>query len=287
MQLVSLYQHNVGRGILEQQYSLEPDMATGWIPKLPSCPIPLTYQNSLIEAVLDKISSDPRFSIVYRGPRHINSVQLHKNNHYSWKYREKYGVKINLISEAVEKIGKQEDPANLTQQHSRLSSFDEQISFDSDFESGNLDLAVRVKPAEFDCFIRSDTNTRGHTNWYHFRVSNRRYVGPLRINVCNIVKQKNLYSKGMTPYTSLRCLDSPCPLELEWKQNQCYDLEFVERLCRYGTNHIENQLQFKYDFKEENMEVDFAYAIPYTFSDLQDYSHSIKDHPNVTISQLC
>lgn len=106
VQLVSLYKHSKARAILEQQYSLEPDMATGWMPKLPSCPIPLTYQNTLIQAVLLKIDRDPRYQIIYRGPRNTNSVQLHKTNGYRWKYREKYEVKVNAISEAVENVGK-------------------------------------------------------------------------------------------------------------------------------------------------------------------------------------
>lgn len=62
---------------------------------------------------------------------------------------------------------------------------------------------------------------------------------------------------------------------------------FVERLCRYGTGRVDNQLQFKYDFKEPNMEVCFAYSIPYTFSDLQDYLSSIQDKPFVKVSSLC
>lgn len=73
--------------------------------------------------------------------------------------------------------------------------------FSSDFESGNLDVAVRIKKNEYDCFIRSDTNTRGHTNWYFFRVNNQKKTGIIQFNICNIVKQKNLYGQGMTPYT--------------------------------------------------------------------------------------
>jgi len=87
VQLININQYGKGRPILQSQYSLEPDMATGWIPKLPSCPIPLTYQNALVSAVLQNVESDPRFKVVYRGPRHINSVQLHKSNAYLWKYR--------------------------------------------------------------------------------------------------------------------------------------------------------------------------------------------------------
>lgn len=72
-------------------------MINGWMPKLPSCPIPLTYQNSIINNVIQKIESNDIFQIVYRGPRYINSVQLHKSNKYQWKYREKYDIKVGII----------------------------------------------------------------------------------------------------------------------------------------------------------------------------------------------
>jgi hypothetical protein len=42
------------------------------------------------------------------------------------------------------------------------------LRFDSDFESGNLDAVVQRASAEFDLFMRVDTNTRGHTNWFYF-----------------------------------------------------------------------------------------------------------------------
>jgi hypothetical protein len=97
IKLVSLYRENDGRNILMQQYSLEPDMATGWMPKLPSCPIPLTYQNNFVQAVAEKISRERKYDIVYRGMRCINSVQLHKKFSYKWRYRERYDVKVNVI----------------------------------------------------------------------------------------------------------------------------------------------------------------------------------------------
>jgi len=49
--------------------------------------------------------------------------------------------------------------------------------FDSAFESGNLDMAVRVKRNEYDLFLRCDTNTRGHTAWFYFKVDNLDQVG--------------------------------------------------------------------------------------------------------------
>lgn len=87
--------------------------------------------------------------------------------------------------------------------------------FDSSFESGNLDLAVRVRRSEYDCFMRSDTNTKGHTNWFYFRVSNGRQVGAVQLNVCNIVKRRNLYGKGMNPYCRVV---EPGTKPSEWSQ---------------------------------------------------------------------
>ncbi len=61
-------------------------------------------------------------------------------------------------------------------------------------------MAVRIKSNEYDCFIRSDSNTKGHCNWYYFKLSNKQRIGQVKINVINLGKMKNLYNKGMKPY---------------------------------------------------------------------------------------
>lgn len=80
-------------------------MFTGWMPKLPSCPIPLTYQNKYTQQIIELLLREPLYKVIYRGDRLINSVQLHKRYNYKWKYRERYDVKINLITEAINTIG--------------------------------------------------------------------------------------------------------------------------------------------------------------------------------------
>jgi cytosolic carboxypeptidase protein 2/3 len=37
-----------------------------------------------------------------------------------------------------------------------------ELVFDSNFESGNLDMVIKVKEGEYDLYMRVDTNTRGH-----------------------------------------------------------------------------------------------------------------------------
>ena len=37
-----------------------------------------------------------------------------------------------------------------------------ELIFDSNFESGNLDLVIKTGQNEYDLYMRVDTNTRGH-----------------------------------------------------------------------------------------------------------------------------
>jgi len=39
---------------------------------------------------------------------------------------------------------------------------EKELIFDSNFESGNLDMVIKRKEFEYDIHMRVDTNTRGH-----------------------------------------------------------------------------------------------------------------------------
>ena len=39
---------------------------------------------------------------------------------------------------------------------------DNELVFDSHFESGNLDMVIKTNDSDYDLFMRVDTNTRGH-----------------------------------------------------------------------------------------------------------------------------
>lgn len=168
---------------------------------------------------------------MYVGPRYHNSVQVNQKYKYHWRYRGRYSVNLGVVKEAVRNVGRQNrEKINLAKKN---------FEFESAFESGNLDLAVQVKKNEFDCFLRSDTNTKGHTNWYYFRVKNQE-KGEIRINICNMTKTRNLYSQGMKPFVKVG--------NDEWTQDLCSEVIFVERYCRYGFDRKTNQLQFTFNF---------------------------------------
>lgn len=48
--------------------------------------------------------------------------------------------------------------------------------------------------------MRVDANTRGHLQWYNFRVSNLRKGIMYRLHICNFQKEKSLYLRGMKPF---------------------------------------------------------------------------------------
>ena len=63
------------------------------------------------------------------------------------------------------------------------------IKFDSSFESANLDQVIQIAPREFDLYMRVDSNTRGHHQWFYFKLENFDNVGPVKFNIVNFTKR--------------------------------------------------------------------------------------------------
>ena len=48
--------------------------------------------------------------------------------------------------------------------------------------------------------MRIDSNTRGHLQWFNFKIKGMKTGVGYKINICNFQKGKNLYIRGMRPY---------------------------------------------------------------------------------------
>jgi len=53
---------------------------------------------------------------------------------------------------------------------------------------------------EYDIYLRVDSNTRGHTNWFYFSVKGAKPGQKVRFNIMNFSKKESLYKRGMKPY---------------------------------------------------------------------------------------
>jgi hypothetical protein len=47
------------------------------------------------------------------------------------------------------------------------------LIFDSRFENANLRRAIKVNNVEYNLWLENDVNTKGHTQWFYFKVIHR------------------------------------------------------------------------------------------------------------------
>lgn len=78
---------------------------------------------------------------------------------------------------------------------------DNEIVFDSTFESGNLDLVVKPADREnyFTCFMRTDTNSNGNLHWFYFSMSGVQKEEKITLNIANFTKYTSLFEQGLKP----------------------------------------------------------------------------------------
>ena len=80
------------------------------------------------------------------------------------------------------------------------------LIFDSRFENGNLRKVAKVNNVEYNLWLENDLNTRGHTQWYYFKVIYKDVALPphrkthkIQFNMLNLAKTTSLYQVGMKP----------------------------------------------------------------------------------------
>ncbi len=164
------------------------------------------------------------------------------------------------------------------------------LEFDSDFESGNLDLAATKSPNEYDLFMRTDSNTRGHHQWFFFSVRNKS-PGTVRLNVLNFTKDDSLYNQGMRvavfseKKAELARRDELPQVFADWHRGGD-NIEY--KISRMSAHALPQQqcvrkkkayyeLAFDYNFEYPDDKVFFAYSIPYTYSKLNTLLEQMRD----------
>nr|XP_019599255.1 PREDICTED: cytosolic carboxypeptidase 2 isoform X5 [Rhinolophus sinicus] len=158
---------------------------------------------------------------------------------------------------------------------------DNTLLFESRFESGNLQKAVRVDTYEYELTLRTDLYTNKHTQWFYFRVQNTRKDATYRFTIVNLLKPKSLYTLGMKPLMYSQ-LDADTH-NLGWRREG--------KEIKYYKNHMGDGLQPFYcltwtiQFPHDQDTCFFAHFYPYTYTDLQCYLLAVANNP--VQSQFC
>jgi cytosolic carboxypeptidase protein 2/3 len=80
------------------------------------------------------------------------------------------------------------------------------LIFDSRFENGNLRKVAKVNNIEYNLWLENDLNTKGHTQWYYFKVIYKdialradKKSHKIKFSILNLAKTSSLYQVGMKP----------------------------------------------------------------------------------------
>lgn len=169
-----------------------------------------------------------------------------------------------------------------------------ELIFDSNFESGNLDLVIKTDQNKYDLYMRVDTNTRGHHQWFYFTVTYPEELNKqtIQFTVRNFTKDSSLYDYGMRIAIA--------------KKSQNYTWFKAGDEIKYGRSNLVRRsnidpmlvqyyysLKFKYTFdsRAKSDTVCFAYCYPYTFTKLQRFLKAVsleqKDNDCYSEQLLC
>ncbi|XP_042641341.1 cytosolic carboxypeptidase 2 isoform X2 [Tyto alba] len=150
---------------------------------------------------------------------------------------------------------------------------DATLLFESRFESGNLQKAVKVGPYEYVLTLRPDLYTAKHTQWFYFRVQNTRREPLYRFTIANLAKPRSLYGEGMRPlFYSQQDARSR---GIGWRR-------VGTDVCYYrggGKEPLAFRLTWTARFPHDGDTCFFAHSYPYTYSDLQRYLRALAGDP--------
>ncbi|XP_064369569.1 cytosolic carboxypeptidase 2 [Dromaius novaehollandiae] len=157
---------------------------------------------------------------------------------------------------------------------------DTTLLFESRFESGNLQKAVKVGAHEYVLTLRPDLYTSKHTQWFYFRVQNTRKDPVYRFTITNLAKPKSLYGEGMKPLLySQRDAQSH---GIGWHRAGD-DIRYYRGGSEEG--RAAYCLTWTVRFPHDGDTCYFAHSYPYTYSDLQRYLQEVVGDP--VRSQYC
>ncbi|XP_063374604.1 cytosolic carboxypeptidase 2 isoform X1 [Cydia amplana] len=163
---------------------------------------------------------------------------------------------------------------------------DDELRFESRFESGNLAKAVKITSSYYELHLRTDLYTNRHMQWFYFKVTNTKKQMMYRFSIVNLSKAESLYNEGMRPL--LYSTKDANLHSIGWRR--CGDnIAYYKNdpTCEEEEQFPYYTLTFNIEFPHTDDAVYIAHCYPYTYSDLQEYLSRLQSHPvKSTFSKL-
>jgi hypothetical protein len=284
----------------QYEFSLQNDTELGYRPRLDNIagPLPfvfLAHNQARVIRIMEELGD----KCIYKGNRPKNSFDIHITNQAGGSLYEINDPCFKVLTDkTIQGLLNKEQPSPLKRilslppinqvslvdgtivpQPEAQNILPEQcnIAFDGNFENGNLDLAFRTTEGQYNLLTRPDTNSKGHTQWFFFKVRST-VKQTVQLNLINMVKPKSLFGRGAYPYIGYKDsagkfvwgqLPDTCRLSYT-RTNLKYDISEGPKKRIYMT------LSFSLEL-ESGRERWIAYSIPYTYSDLLRYIENLSE----------
>ncbi|KAL5032450.1 hypothetical protein BDV3_001017 [Batrachochytrium dendrobatidis] len=165
---------------------------------------------------------------------------------------------------------------------------DDTLIFDSRFESGNLQMAIKISQFEYDLILQTDINAqRGkHNQWFYFSVQKMIPNVPYKFNILNMSKPASQFNHGMQPVVYSvanpgwrRAGEGVFYIKNHYRKS--HDVASTESSVSAAdtTSGTYSTLVFSLLFKNLNDTCYIAYHYPYTYSELQRSLYQYYQNP--------
>ena len=156
---------------------------------------------------------------------------------------------------------------------------DNTLIFESRFEGGNLAMASKVSEKEYNLLLQTDINSRGHTQWFYFRVQNTKAQTTVKFNLLNFPKSDSLFNHGMK--VAMFSTKGSFAEASGWFRGGENIMYYPNGITKDYTPSKKSYytLTFTYTFSFSNDTVYFAYSLPYSYSSLQSLLDSYETDP--------
>ena len=128
--------------------------------------------------------------------RNLNN---YKNNLCSIAYSEEPINSNSITYDFLKNFLNLRSPYQKNKDNFIYKNFDDDLTFNSKFESGNLRMAIKHNNNEYDLIIRPETNCIRNYQWFHFSViENKKLINPIvKFNIINLTKNSILFNENV------------------------------------------------------------------------------------------
>ena len=135
----------------------------------------------------------------------------------------------------------------------------ETLHFESKFESGNLQLVYFTEKStdedniekidKYQLFLHNDTNSKGYTQWFYFRVNNLKKGKTVNFSIMNMLRKTTKYCYGIKIWVYSK--EKDINEKISWHHTKERVLYYKNNLYRLNKGNRQNYYTLSFNYTSE------------------------------------